>query len=155
MVFNLHQWWFISSGPASHTDFKTWNRNYYLLLAHHSLLRISKGRGSERGREEKDRGEKERGGEGFISHFFFSSLQSHQSSNPICQACGVILKPVKCTDRESCHFSYGHMVTISTWVIYRSPPACFHYYVEPLTALRPYESQFTHLISPFYCPLSE
>lgn len=137
MVFNLHQWWFISSWPASHTDLKTWNRNYYLLLAHHSLTRISKGGGKEvREKERKKIEERKRWGRIHLA-LFFTSLQSHQSSNPICQACGVILKPVKCTDRESCHFSYGHMVTISTWVIYRSPPACFHYYKEPLAALRP------------------
>lgn len=71
-----------------------------------------------------------------LSSFFFT-LQSHHSSNPICQACGVILKPVKCTDRESCHFSYGHMVTISTQIIYGSHPSHTHYDMDSHTQTPP------------------
>lgn len=72
MAFNLHQWWFISSWPASRTDFKTWNRNCYLLPAHHSLLRISEGGGKMWAGEKGNGGEREEAGKD--SSLFFSSL---------------------------------------------------------------------------------
>lgn len=119
MVFNVHRWWFICPFLAS-------LRLSWTLKHEKEVIRRETA---------KD-----------LSVFL--PLQRQQSANPICQACGVILKPVKCADWESCHFSYGHMVTIAARVIYRSHTSHIHYYKHPdimrhLNTLREsYVSQF-------------
>ncbi len=82
MVFNLHQWWFISSWPASCTDFKTWNRNYYLLPAHRSLLRISEGGEKSEGEKKIDGEREEAGKDSSPSFFFFAKPPELQSNLP-------------------------------------------------------------------------
>lgn len=156
MVFNLHQWWFISSWPALRTDFKTWNRNYYLLPAHHSLPRLSEGGGK---REKKIEGERERGEVGrdsslFLFSFFFS-------------LCKTTRAPIQFARHAELSLSLsnaltGKAVTSHTVIWSQSALKLFiglilHTFTTTRTphhTQRPQESQLTHLVSPLSCPLS-